>query len=101
MVHLQLSRMSFKPNDANTLLESILLDLHKTLKKRNVKTPGVTIEKIQEHLELCNLVLKRTVTGKRKRGCKTKAKKKTKTGEKGETDEASLPEKDRPLNVPA
>ena len=73
--------MSFKPSDANALLESVLFDLQKAIKKRNVKTPEVTIQVIQEHLELATLVLKRTISpsNKRKKGSKLKARKKAKT----------------------
>lgn len=76
--------MSFKQSDANALLESVLYDLQKTLKKRNVKTPEVTLGLIQERMELAALVLKSISPGtnKRKRGCKPKSKKKAKVDDK-------------------
>lgn len=74
--------MSFKPSDANALLESVLDDLQKTLKKRNVKTPEVTIRLVQESLELAMLVLGKTVSGKRKKRSKTKGRKRAKLDDK-------------------
>lgn len=74
--------MSFKPSDANSLLESVLDDLQKILKKRNVKSPEVTIRLIQENLELATLILGKTVCGKRKKKCKTKERKRAKIDDK-------------------
>ena len=59
--------MSFKPSDSNTLLESLFVDLIKTLKRRNVKTPEITIAEIEEHLQLIGLITSKT-NAKRKRG---------------------------------
>jgi len=84
--------MSFKPSDANILVESIFADLVKALKKRKLKTPDETLEIIQEQVDLALLILTKVSkpTNKRKaKDGKIKSKKKSKTDGK---DEASPPE---------
>jgi len=77
--------MSFKPSDANVIVDGIFDDLIKILKKRVIKSPESTTEHVNEQMALVELVLSRVSEPSKKRkskDCKTKSKKKSKTDSK-------------------